>query len=198
MRKQIDELREAATSVDDLRLLLDNPEVEPRLKGDVLAQIAQGADPIVVNFLRLIAEKGRANELAEIAAEFEALVDAEEGILDVELTTAHELSDKDFERITKQIEKASGRTVVAERKVDPSLIGGIVLQAGSMRLDASVRGRLERLRHDLSTGGTQGSPSSPLLSRGEQRARTSLPPGEARLRRRIDVSSQLNSPRSPT
>ena len=47
-----------------------------------------------------------------------------------------------------QIEQASGRKVEASRTVDPSLIGGIVLQAGSQRVDASVRGRLERLRHE--------------------------------------------------
>ena len=50
-----------------------------------------------------------------------------------------------------QIEQASGRTVEATRKVDPELIGGMILQAGSLRVDASVRGRLERLRHELVT-----------------------------------------------
>jgi F-type H+-transporting ATPase subunit delta len=119
------------------------------VKQDVFAQVAEGADDAVVNFVRLIAEKGRAAELPEIVEEFDALVAAEQRILDVELTTAHELSDDEFNRILKQIESASGRTVQAERKVDPDLIGGIILQAGSMRLDASVRGRLERLRHDL-------------------------------------------------
>ena len=72
-------------------------------------------------------------------------------VLDVELTTAHELSDAEFDRILGQIEQASGRKVKASRTVNPDLIGGIVLQAGSMRLDASVRGRLERLRQTLAT-----------------------------------------------
>ena len=81
--------------------------------------------------------------------ELDVLVAADQRILDVELTTATELSDKEFSRILGQIEDASGRKVQASRKVDPDLIGGLVLQAGSMRLDASVRGRLERLRHDL-------------------------------------------------
>ena len=53
--------------------------------------------------------------------------------------------------LRERIEKASGRKVQASRAVDPALIGGIVLQAGSMRLDASVRGRLERLRQTLAT-----------------------------------------------
>jgi F-type H+-transporting ATPase subunit delta len=121
------------------------------VKADVLAQVADGADELVVNFVRLVADKGRAAELGEIVAELDVLVAAEEQILDVELTTAQELSDEEFGRILARIEKQSGRKVHASRQVDPDLIGGIVLQAGSMRLDASVRGRLERLRHELAT-----------------------------------------------
>jgi F-type H+-transporting ATPase subunit delta len=136
-------------TVAELRLLLDNPEVDSRVKADVLARVAKGADEEVVNFLRLIAEKGRAGELPEIVDELDGLVAHAQRILDVELTTATELSDQEFGRILGRIESASGRKVQATRKVDPDLIGGIVLQAGSMRLDASVRGRLQRLRHDL-------------------------------------------------
>jgi F-type H+-transporting ATPase subunit delta len=145
------QLRDAVESMDDLRALLSNPEIEPTTKADVLADIAQGADEEVVNFLRLLAEKGRAGELPQIVDELDTLVAAEERILEVELTTATDLSDAEFDRILGQIEKASGRKVQASRKVDPDLIGGIVLQAGSMRLDASVRGRLERLRQTLAT-----------------------------------------------
>ena len=67
----------------------------------------------------------------------------------MELTTARELSDAEAKSILKQIEDAAGRKVEATQKVDPSLVGGIVLQAGSLRVDASVRGRLERLRNEL-------------------------------------------------
>jgi F-type H+-transporting ATPase subunit delta len=148
---QVQQLREAIRQADDLRTLLENPEVDSRVKGDVLARVAQGADERVVNFVRLIAEKGRAAELPQIADELDALVAAQERILDVELITAHELSDTSFEKVVSQIETASGRKVQATRSVDPNLIGGLVLQAGSMRLDASVRGRLERLRHELAT-----------------------------------------------
>ena len=150
VHRQVRELADAATSLDDLRVLLENPEVDSRVKGDVLARVAQGSDEAVVNFVRLVAEKGRAGELGEIADELDALVAAQERILDVEITTARELSDIEFGRIIGQIETASGRKVQAERAVDPELIGGIILQAGSQRLDASVRGRLERLRTDLS------------------------------------------------
>ena len=101
--------------------------------------------------MRLLVEKGRAGEIRDVADEFETLVAAREGVLDVELTTAMSLSDDEFGDIVSRIEQASGRKVQATRHVDPSLIGGLVLQAGSMRLDASVRGRLDRLRLDLAS-----------------------------------------------
>jgi F-type H+-transporting ATPase subunit delta len=137
--------------VPELAALLVNPETDSRVKADVLEKVLGGADELVRNFVRLVVEKGRASELHEIAAEFEALVAAEEKVLDVELTTAEALSEQEFERILGQIEQASGHKVQASRTVDPDLIGGIVLQAGSMRLDASVRGRLDRLRQQLAT-----------------------------------------------
>ena len=155
MHRQVRELADAASQTDELRALLGNPEIDSRVKEDVLSRVAEGADESVVNFVRLVAEKGRAGELPEIADELDALVAAEARILDVEITTAHDLSDAEFERIVSKIESASGRTVQAERSVDPDLIGGIVLQAGSQRLDASVRGRLDRLRHDLSHARSQ-------------------------------------------
>jgi F-type H+-transporting ATPase subunit delta len=81
--------------------------------------------------------------------EFERLVARQERRIAVELTTAYELSDEEANELISQIEQASGRKVDATRHVDPKLIGGLVLQAGSLRLDASVRGRLNRLRREL-------------------------------------------------
>jgi F-type H+-transporting ATPase subunit delta len=151
VRQELEDLSVAVQQVEDLRALLDNPEVDSRVKSDVLRQVTEGGDELVSNFVRLLAQKGRAGEIPEIAAEFETLAAAEQQVLDVELTTAQSLSDEEFGRVVGRIEEASGRKVQASRNVDPNLIGGIVLQAGSLRLDASVRGRLERLRHELAT-----------------------------------------------
>jgi F0F1-type ATP synthase delta subunit len=74
---QVQQLRSAFETVPELRTVLENPEVDSRVKGDVLARIAQGADERVVNFVRLIAEKGRAAELAGIADELDSLVAAQ-------------------------------------------------------------------------------------------------------------------------
>jgi F-type H+-transporting ATPase subunit delta len=133
----------------ELRSVLRNPQLDPTAKAEIRADIAGDDDPVFKSFLLVVAEKGRAGELDEIATEFERLIAREERRLTVELTTARELSDEEAAAIVAQIEKAAGRTVEATRTVDPDIVGGIVLTAGSLRADASVRGRLERLRQDL-------------------------------------------------
>jgi F-type H+-transporting ATPase subunit delta len=139
----------AAASSPELNAVLRNPQLESSAKASILADLAGDEEPLFTHFLQLVAEKGRAGELEEIAQEFERLVAREERRLTVELTTARELTDAEADAILKQIEQAAGRAVEATRKVDPDLVGGIVLQAGSLRVDASVRGRLERLRQEL-------------------------------------------------
>ncbi|HEX6951175.1 MAG TPA: F0F1 ATP synthase subunit delta [Gaiellaceae bacterium] len=139
----------AIAESQELRAVLRNPQLEPTAKAAILADLAGDEEPLFANFLQLAAEKGRAGELEEIAKEFERLMAREERRLTVELTTARELSDAETKAILKQIEDAAGRKVEATQKVDPDLVGGIVLQAGSLRVDASVRGRLERLRNEL-------------------------------------------------
>jgi len=137
--------------VPELGAVLANPELDTQTKAAVLDDILGGADELVRNFIRLVAEKGRTGEIVEIAREFDELVAQLDRVLQVELTTAFELTDDEAREIVAQIEQASGRSVEAVRGVDPGLVGGIVLQAGSYRLDASIRGRLDRLRHDLVT-----------------------------------------------
>jgi len=149
VREDLNAFADAVKQVPQLRALLENPEVESREKVDALREILADADELVRNFLLLVVEKGRAQELAEIVREFDALVAAEEGILDVELTTAVELSDPEATKLLEQIEQVSGRRLRATREVDPELIGGFVLRAGSHRADASVRGRLQRLGREL-------------------------------------------------
>jgi F-type H+-transporting ATPase subunit delta len=141
----------AMDDVPELGAFLRNPQIDPDGKASVLAELVAGGDELVSNFVRLVAEKGRAGEIPEISRELDALVAQAQNRLAVELTTAYELSENEASSLVATIEKASGRTVEATRAVDPSLIGGLVLQIGSHRADGSVRGRLERLRHELAT-----------------------------------------------
>lgn len=149
VREQLADFVASAEEVPELGALLRNPELDPRARLGVLEELLGDADELVRNFLLLVAEKGRSAELPEIAREFEGLVARAEGRIDVELTTAVELTDAEAAEIVSQIERAAGRKVEATRTVDPALIGGLILHVGSLRVDASVRGRLDRLRHDL-------------------------------------------------
>jgi F-type H+-transporting ATPase subunit delta len=151
VREELGDFVAAINEVPELDALLRNPQLDLRAKAQALEDVLGGADELLRNFVLLAVEKHRGGQLREIHREFERLMAVEEHRLTVELTTAYELSDDDARQIVGQIEQASGRPVDATRSVDPALIGGIVLQAGSLRVDASVRGRLERLRKELTT-----------------------------------------------
>lgn len=137
--------------VPELDAVLRNPQLDPRAKAAVLGDVLQGANELVRNFVLLVTEKGREDEIGVMQREFEDMWRRDQGILNVELTTAVELSPEEQQSIILLIAEASGRKIEATSSVDPDLIGGLVLQAGSLRVDASIRGRLERLRQELTT-----------------------------------------------
>jgi F-type H+-transporting ATPase subunit delta len=149
VRQDLGDFVEAGRQVPELDELLRNPQLDKRAKAAAVDAVAGGADPLVLNLLRLLVEKNRAGEVEQVAAEFERMASAEEGELSVELTTAYELSEEEARTIIGQIEQRSGRRVEATREVDPALIGGVVLQVGSRRVDASIRGRLDQLGREL-------------------------------------------------
>jgi F-type H+-transporting ATPase subunit delta len=151
VRDELAQIVQAEAEVPELRELLRNPQLDPRARAAALKAVLAGGEELLRNFLLVLADKGRTGQLEEISRELERLVAEHEGVVHAELTTAVELSDDDARALLRRIEEASGRKVEATRSVDPGLIGGIVLQVGSHRLDASVRGRLERLRRELVT-----------------------------------------------
>ena len=139
----------AEHEVPELGTVLANPTLDSATKEALLGDLLVGSEPLVSNFLRLLAEKDRISQLEEIAREFETLVAAGERRLRVIVTTAQEMTDEEASALVAKIEAATGRPVDAERRVDPSLIGGLVVQAGSLRMDTSIRGRIENLRKEL-------------------------------------------------
>ena len=151
VRDDLGDFVEAQAAVPELGEILRNPQLDRRAKSAAVDVVAGESDTLVRNFLRLLVEKGRGGDVAEVAVEFERLAAAQEGELTVELTTAFELSEEEARSIVARIEERSGCKVEATRSVDPDLIGGMVLQVGSRRVDASVRGRLEQLGRELRT-----------------------------------------------
>ena len=140
---------QAEREVPELGEVLASPMLDSAVKGEILGDLLVGAEPLVRNFMRLLAEKDRISGLEEIARELETLVAAGERRLRVVVTTAQELSDEEASSLVAKIEAATGRSVEARHNVDPSLLGGLVVQAGSLRMDTSIRGRIENLRKEL-------------------------------------------------
>jgi F-type H+-transporting ATPase subunit delta len=152
VREEFDAFVAALGESDELRGFLRNPQVETKTKVAALDDLLAGGEETFKNFVHLLAEKGRIGEAEDVHREFGRLIAREERVLELEITTAVELSEKEAAKVVKQIEEASGRRVEATRVVDPDIIGGIVVQAGSVRADASVRGRLDQLREELING----------------------------------------------
>ena len=140
---------EAEHTVPELGEVLASPMLDSAVKGALLGDLLVGSEPLVRNFLRLLAEKERLLCLEEITHEFGTLVAAGEKRLRVVVTTAQELTDEEASSLVGKIEAATGRPVEARRRVDPSLIGGLVVESGSLRMDTSIRGRIENLRKEL-------------------------------------------------
>src|SRR3712207_6719963 len=106
-REELADFVTTVRAVPELAALLRNPEIDRAAKADALGEILRDADELVRNFVRVLVDKGRETQLEEIHREFESLVAAAEQRLEVELTTAVELSDDEAERIVSQIEEAS-------------------------------------------------------------------------------------------
>src|SRR5215204_2677396 len=141
------------------RALFEAAQEHDRLD-QVQQELAEFVDAVRdVPELRALLRDPQLDPRAKIAALREILGDADELVRNFVV----ELSDDEAAQIVRQIEQSSGRTVDATRRVDPDLLGGVVLQVGSLRLDASLRGRLERLRREMREG-TQSSTAGPPLN----------------------------------
>ena len=101
------------------------------------------------NFVRVLAENGRLNVLAEIRAQFETLKNEREGTVEAEVYTAFELDAAQVADLVARLEKNTGRKVKARVSVDPSLIGGVKIVIGDKVIDGSARAQLGALENAL-------------------------------------------------
>jgi F-type H+-transporting ATPase subunit delta len=139
-------IRDAIVASPQLLQLLDNPAFPARGKKDILLELATGSDPLVRNVLQVLVDNGRLTALSDVVDVFSARVRESEQQLEVELTTAVPVAAEEADRLRDRIAEASGKDVTLRRRVDPAVVGGIVLRIGDQLIDASVRGRLDGLR----------------------------------------------------
>jgi F-type H+-transporting ATPase subunit delta len=106
----------------------------------------------ILNFCRLLADKGRLCELEGICNTFNQLLDAEKGIVRGHLLTAVPLSEKKQTAVVQQLEEKAKRTLVLEFGVSPEILGGVVLKVGDHVMDASLRAQLSILKDTIKKG----------------------------------------------
>lgn len=145
-------LKLAATVVADPQVagLAANPSVPAeRVAELIIAVCGEGLNAEGANFVRLLAENKRFAALPEIAALFEEMKAAREGVLEAHITTAFSLTPEQLAGLVARLEAKFGQKVTADQTVDPALIGGVVIQVGDEVMDASVRGKLNDLAATL-------------------------------------------------
>ncbi|HEV8280675.1 MAG TPA: F0F1 ATP synthase subunit delta [Candidatus Limnocylindrales bacterium] len=149
------DLRTAAELLADERVarVVDNPAIplvdrEAVLKRLLGRRLARPA----FNLVRLLARRGRIDIVPAVAAQFGRLLDDSRGIVAATVSSAAPLDEDEEAAVRSRVEAMTGREVRLTTAVDPDLIGGLVVRVGDQWMDASVRGRLERLRNQLVAG----------------------------------------------
>ena len=149
VREQLGQFADELDENRDLQIFLFSPYFSSQEKKDGIRKIVEDADERFLNFLELLAERHRMPAIFRIRRAYDALWREENKLLPVTVTSAVELDDGLVEGVGKRIEEQTGKKVELTSRVDPDVLGGLVLQVGNMVLDASIRNRLEQLRKQV-------------------------------------------------
>jgi F-type H+-transporting ATPase subunit delta len=149
VREQLGAFAQALQDDRELAIFFFSPYFSTDEKKDGLHRAVEGANPIFMNFLEALLERHRMPAIYRIRARYDALWEEEHKLLAVEVTSAIELDESIVKEIGERIGEQAGRTIELSSKVDPEILGGIVLRVGNFILDASIRNRLNQLRKQV-------------------------------------------------
>jgi F-type H+-transporting ATPase subunit delta len=140
----------ALSQKQEFKQTLESPRVARDAKLKLIDRVfSDRARPLTVRLLRMLVEKNRESELEMIYEAFVRLRQEAEGIIQVTIASAGEMSDAELARLVSRIESQTGKTVVFDHSIDPALIGGVTVRFGDSMIDGSVSGGLRRLREHL-------------------------------------------------
>jgi F-type H+-transporting ATPase subunit delta len=149
IQEQLSTWADALGENKQLQTFFFSPRFSSTEKKDAIRKIIDGGDERFLNFLELLAERHRLPATFRIRRSFDELWREEHKMLPVEVTSAVELDEALVSSIGERIETQTGRRIELTSRVDPDIIGGLVLRVGNKVLDASIHGRLERLRRQI-------------------------------------------------
>ena len=143
----LDLLSQALVDSRDFSELVSSPLIDRAEAGKAFAAVAGqlSLDPITTNFLGVLANNGRKNQLLPVIRSFRRLAAEHRGETTADVVTAHPLKDDQLTALKQQLRARAGREVAVETRIDPEILGGIVIKMGSQMIDASIRTKLNRL-----------------------------------------------------
>jgi ATP synthase F1 delta subunit len=149
IQQQLSIWTDALAGNKNLQTFFFSPRFSSAEKKDAIRKIIEGGNERFLNFLELLAERHRLPAIFRIRRAFDERWREEHKMLPVQVTSAVELDESLVRSIGDRIEERTGRRVELTSRVDPDIIGGLVLRVGNKVLDASIHGRLERLRRQI-------------------------------------------------
>ena len=145
--RSLDSLEAAMNQSADFRALTSSPLIGRGEAGKAIRALtpALGVDPITAKFLGVLADNGRLSELKPVISAARQLAAGHRGETTAEVTSAHPLGDDQVARLKTNLKARLGRDVTIDAKVDPTLLGGLVVRLGSQMIDASIKTKLNTL-----------------------------------------------------
>ena len=147
VESDLETLGEALRESPELRALIRNPEVSREALGRVLSGIGGylSLSELTRNCLGVLAQNRRVSELPATIRAFRSIAAAQRGEVTAEVASAHALTDEQIAALETKLRAREGRTVKLKTRVEPDLLGGLVVTIGSKRIDSSIRSRLNTL-----------------------------------------------------
>jgi F-type H+-transporting ATPase subunit delta len=143
----LNSIKKALNESGDFRALTGNPVItrEAATKGVVALAKAMKLDTITTKFLGVLAQNRRLAELGPVIDAYQALAANHRGETTAEVVSAHKLEAAQITSLKKQLKSKVGRDVAIVQKIDPSILGGLVIKIGSQMIDSSIKTRLNTL-----------------------------------------------------
>ncbi|MDH4157676.1 MAG: ATP synthase F1 subunit delta [candidate division Zixibacteria bacterium] len=148
--QQFNELRDYLASDPSLLKFLGAPQILEEAKMSVVREVFSGRlEPLFVEFLVVLIDKRRINHLPQIIDEFNDLVETEKGICRATVVTATTLDEAQRKVLTEKLARKTGLEIILEEKIDPSILGGMIVAMDNEVIDGSVLRGLNRVRDQL-------------------------------------------------
>jgi F-type H+-transporting ATPase subunit delta len=138
-----------AVTEGDFLAALESPKIPFQKKSELLSQRLTGLNPLALNLVYLLVVRSGVGMVADIAAEYQRLLNGYRGIEQAEVITAVPLDESDVKKLTERLADVVGKEVVVKAEVDPEILGGIIARIGGKLLDGSTRSKLLALKREL-------------------------------------------------